>query len=298
MRHQFNDEPRSLAEIQREIADRWEEIVDRAVAKGVRREAYECLPKGSIRLLGSSAKINAESHGPPSLRAIVYMAPGSEAFDEELAGEQYARRSLCPFSGACEKVCLAQYSGRMSMSSVARSRLWKTALYMGNRALWTELLHAETRLHIKKAHKLGRVPVIRPDGASDTGEGAKLAKAFPELTVYDYTKSPNTPISLGRPSNYSVTYSYSERTQDGWVKRFIEAGTNVAVVFDTPKGQPLPTTWQGYPVLDGDVHDERYIDPKGHIVGLRLKVNGGRDAALQKAAAFVQSGAESAGKAG
>lgn len=41
---------------------------------------------------------------------------------------------------------------------------------------------------------------------------------------------------------------------------------NVAAVF-----HKLPETWLGYPVMDGDDSDLRFLDPKGHIVGLKSK---------------------------
>jgi len=46
-------------------------------------------------------------------------------------------------------------------------------------------------------------------------------------------------------------------------------GFNVAVVF----GSGLPETYLGYPVIDGDKHDLRFLDPKGVIVGLSPKGN-------------------------
>jgi hypothetical protein len=33
----------------------------------------------------------------------------------------------------------------------------------------------------------------------------------------------------------------------------------------------LPSTWLGFPVIDGDRHDARFLDPAGVIVGLRAK---------------------------
>ena len=55
-------------------------------------------------------------------------------------------------------------------------------------------------------------------------------------------------------------------------------GVNVAVVFDTRKGQPLPTTWHGVPVIDGDQHDLRFLDNPNSVVGLRAKGPAKKDA--------------------
>jgi hypothetical protein len=48
-------------------------------------------------------------------------------------------------------------------------------------------------------------------------------------------------------------------------------GVNVSVVFNTVRGQALPGYWQGYRVIDGDLHDVRFLDPRGVVVGLRAK---------------------------
>ncbi len=278
---------RSVAAIGREVRAEWSHIVAHAVERGVRLDSFGSLPQDTIRLLGSSTKVEAQGSDLPTLKAIVYMAPATEAYRDDANG------TLCGFAGACADICLAKLSGRMVMNSVARARLWKATLYIGNRNLWRELLYAEARLHIARAEAVGALPAIRPDGASDTAEGQKLAREFPELQVYDYTKNPGKARSTTLPANYDVTYSFHERTDmlgSDWVNETVRRGTNVAVVFDTAKGEPLPDTWRGMPVLDGDIHDERYWDPPGHIVGLRLKYNGHRDEAMQRAAAFAQSG--------
>ena len=48
--------------------------------------------------------------------------------------------------------------------------------------------------------------------------------------------------------------------------RIVTAGGNAAVVFDR-----VPTEWNGLPVIDGDAHDLRHLDPAGHVVGLAPK---------------------------
>jgi hypothetical protein len=60
-------------------------------------------------------------------------------------------------------------------------------------------------------------------------------------------------------------------------------GVNVAVVFNVERGHDLPTHWQGYTVIDGDMHDLRFLDkiPQGSaspvIVGLRAKGKAKKD---------------------
>ena len=33
----------------------------------------------------------------------------------------------------------------------------------------------------------------------------------------------------------------------------------------------LPTHWNGFPVINGDENDLRFLDPKGVVVGLKAK---------------------------
>jgi hypothetical protein len=51
----------------------------------------------------------------------------------------------------------------------------------------------------------------------------------------------------------------------------LEHGVNVAVVFTTRRGDALPATWNGFSVIDGDLHDCRFLDPTAVVVGLRAK---------------------------
>jgi hypothetical protein len=76
--------------------------------------------------------------------------------------------------------------------------------------------------------------------------------------------------------NYHLTFSYSENNAVDCLE-CLEHGINVAMVFDTKRGQPLPKTWCNYKVIDGDLSDLRFKDPKGVIVGLRAKGRAKKD---------------------
>jgi hypothetical protein len=95
----------------------------------------------------------------------------------------------------------------------------------------------------------------------------------PDLTFYDYTKNPRRMeayLAGDMPENYKLTFSRSETNED-LADKFVRRGGNVAVVFTTPKGDTLPKTYLGRPVIDGDEHDLRFLDPSGVVVGLRAK---------------------------
>ena len=52
---------------------------------------------------------------------------------------------------------------------------------------------------------------------------------------------------------------------------WLRAGGNIAVVFDTKKGEELPTSFWGRPVVDGDKSDLIFLHPTNVVVGLRSK---------------------------
>ena len=116
---------------------------------------------------------------------------------------------------------------------------------------------------------------VRLNGTSDLRWEAFAASLFSEhadVNFYDYTKVSDRVTNPNLPANYTLVYSRSERAGSERMARFVLAmGFNVAIVFNTRRGQSLPATWGGYPVIDGDETDLRYLDPAGSVVGLRAK---------------------------
>lgn len=266
---------RKLSAIRADIVAQWPSIVS---AARVRPEALEALPQ-SPSLLGSGTKTE-KGEGRGYLTAVVYMSPAREAF---APGDS---RTLCPrATEACAAACLGSKAGRMVMAPVKASRLWKATLYLGARTLWRELAEAEIASFQGTAERAGLRPVVRIDGSTDTGEGARFVERFPGVTFYDYSKVEARALKHATDATYRVTFSYSGRNLEG-ARSVLAAGGNVAVVFSTSKGEALPSHWQGAPVIDGDETDLRFLDPiGGYVVGLRFKQAKGRKAALAAALA-------------
>lgn len=149
------------------------------------------------------------------------------------------------------------------------SRLWKTRMLVEDRQLFLNCLRWDIGKVTRRAHQLGMKPAIRINGSSDLPWLPMLLSAeFPQVTFYDYTKLPKP--YLRTRANYHITFSYSGENMSETMDALAH-GVNVAMVFDTRKGQPLPETWNGYRVIDGDKHDLRFLDSRGVVVGLRAK---------------------------
>ena len=225
-------------------------------------------------LLGISNAKTSKGESLGILTGILYLAPHT------IAG-----RNVCPFaSKGCAAACLYS-AGRGSFNSVQRARIAKTNLFHADPRAFVEMLALDIAALERKAIKLGMVPAVRLNGTSDLpwenlkGElGVSLMERFPAVAFYDYTKNPSRAIAYGKgklPTNYHITFSQSE-SNSGAVLDVLDTVANVAAVFDTRKGQPLPETWAGRPVIDGDLTDVRFYDPAGVIVGLRAKGSAGK----------------------
>jgi hypothetical protein len=110
------------------------------------------------------------------------------------------------------------------------------------------------------------------NGGSDL-DWAELYEEFSEVQFWEYTKRPDMAVRLSKLSNVQITYSHNEYTTNRITGIMLANGINIAMVFDlwSRKGGDLPAQVGSVPVIDGDVHDLRFLDPKGVIVGLRLK---------------------------
>lgn len=71
-------------------------------------------------------------------------------------------------------------------------------------------------------------------------------------------------------TDYALVRSVTENWTSVDIVREARVGATV-VVFDTARKAPLPDTYLGFKVTDGDATDERFADSIGTIVGLRAK---------------------------
>ena len=200
----------------------------------------------------------------------------SNAYGLSLSPASTAGWNVCRASSpGCRAACLAT-AGKGGLDSVQRGRLWKIALLVAEPALFVRALAGELRRAAgrRPVDTLGRstgplVPV-RLNVLSDLA-WERFAPALFDiagLRFYDYTKRTDRTV----PANYHLTSSATERTADSGLADLADMyGSNVAVVFDTRRGQALPSTYAGCRVVDGDLSDSRWNDDRGVIVGLRAK---------------------------
>jgi hypothetical protein len=190
-------------------------------------------------------------------------------------------KSLCTSSTeGCREDCL-MWQGRGGMWSKAtgdflesterihRARIRRTERYWNDRAGFLSDLRKDVSSLTWLAARMRAIPAVRLNGMSDLPSLAlQMAAEFPDVQFYDYTK--HAKAWLRRTKNYHLTFSRSESNETECT-RALEHGVNVAVVFKVAKSKPLPATYLGRRVIDGDVSDLRFLDPTGVVVGVRAK---------------------------
>ena len=100
-------------------------------------------------------------------------------------------------------------------------------------------------------------------------ENHSLIQSFKNIQFYDYTKHFKRMMKYLRgelPENYHLTFSLNEKNHHQG-DEVLKCGGNVAMVFR----KKLPEIYKGYKVINGDLHDLRFTDPKNVIVGLKEK---------------------------
>lgn len=202
------------------------------------------------------------------LTGVLYLAPA------KISGYE-----VCPGrSEGCTRACLYT-AGMGAFSNVQLARINKTKMFFEDRDTFLNQLRKDIKALVKKAKKLNMIPAVRLNGTSDI-EWTRftLMKEFSDIQFYDYTKVLNR-LRKDIPSNYHLTFSQHEKNSFEVITA-LNSGFNTAVVFSVKKGKELPKEWNGFPVVDGDETDLRFLDPKGgYVVGLRAKGKARKDTA-------------------
>jgi len=210
------------------------------------------------------------------------MKQGYMTYILHLAPANLSGYETCPKrTQGCTAACL-NTAGRGGMfkkgettNMIQQARIRKTKMFFEDRENFLATLKNDICKAIKQAEKKGLIPVFRLNGTSDIAwEKYGVIQEFPNVQFYDYTKI------LGRKvnglANYHLTFSAADGNDADVLKAF-EQGYNVATVFGIKKSQPMPETYEGMPVFNGDDSDLRFLDPKGVVVGLYAKGKAKKD---------------------
>lgn len=190
-------------------------------------------------------------------------------------------------------------------NAIQLCRIRRTELLVSHPLIFAGMLSADIAELQRAAARHGMRPALRLNGtsdlywgwlANDLGKAWDAANVRPSrasavirdivasacdaMPVYDYTKRPGLRAdydAAGLPVH--LTFSRAETAANKRdAKAALANGQNVAVVFSTKRNVPLPATFGGFPVIDGDAHDLRFLDPAGVVVGLRAKGRARKDA--------------------
>ena len=190
---------------------------------------------------------------------------GYKTFGIHFAPAKLSGHNVCPFaSKGCSAACL-NMAGMGKFSNVQSARIKKTKWFFENRADFLKTLDFEIKYAALLAEYEGLIPVFRLNLTSDVKfEDYGIIQSFPQYQFYDYTKNPQR-ILKNQLKNYHLTFSRSE-SNDNLCKKILKEGFNVAMVFNE-----IPKDYWGFPVVDGDSDDLRFLDQKNVIVGLTPK---------------------------
>lgn len=206
---------------------------------------------------------------------------GFKTFGIHLAPASLSGFNVCKDASlGCIYSCL-NTAGMGAFSNVQLARIEKTRLFFKDKAVFLSQLIKEITAAIKSAEKQNLTAVFRLNLTSDLPwekiklNGKSVFDLFPQVTFYDYTKSPErmTAFLAGdMPKNYHLTFSKSE-TNGAIAESILKSGGNVAMVFR----KSLPAKWLGVDVINGDETDLRFLDGAGKIVGLVEKGKAKKD---------------------
>jgi len=181
--------------------------------------------------------------------------------------------NICPHATAgCVSACLFG-SGNARFEVVQKGRLNKTEWFLSNREEFLLKIDSEIKAIISKREKEKATSIlaIRLNGTSDlpyekfiVRDGKNIFELYPNIQFYDYTKNPLR-MQKEMPKNYHLTFSVSETNFD-IAMEVLRSGKNIAMVFDK-----VPTSLNGFKVINGDESDLTFTYESGIIVGLKFK---------------------------
>jgi len=224
---------------------------------------YKISAKG-LFVLTQNAKLSKQGDGQ-------WLAAGVEFASGLKSGNAVCLRAI-ELGLSCLSNCIV-YAGNGRHKNVFDKRVKRTRFFFEQPALFIALLLHDLEKLKLEALIFGKKLAIRLNVFSDLpweDLAGFLFGLYPEIQFYDYTKEGERLLAKPLPPNYHITASYHEHLSWVVVEQLIEKGINVAAVFQASK-KDMPYRHKNFPVVNGDEHDFRFLDPKGVIVGLARK---------------------------
>jgi hypothetical protein len=175
----------------------------------------------------------------------------------------------------CVLACLYDSGFASVYASVNEARQRRTEFYINSKKEFMVQLAKEINEFILNAD--GKEVLFRLNGTSDLDFLAMLKmyadfdfmKTPDNVFFYDYTKIFGKIKKYGQCSEkYKQTFSFSGSNTEQCLEA-LKLGNNVAMVY---KGT-MPSVWNGFEVVNGDVSDEEMFKYKSKVLGLKLKGN-------------------------
>jgi hypothetical protein len=201
----------------------------------------------------------------------ITLAPADEA--APWLGDSY--HACAGSTAGCEAPCVGNNTGQGRLQSSKIARVGRTIVLELFPNHFHRLADHEIGRERRRLARKGTALAMRINVASDHWRVAgKIAARHTDVTFYDYTA-----ITSAVRSDDSVRRVYSRKDgRTDLTVKMLREGHGVAVVFDAiaRRNEPLPKTWEGFPVIDGDVNDLWFLRAPavgGFVVGLRIKGN-------------------------
>lgn len=255
-------------------------LLDRFNKVLAQKDATFTNPSKAVRLTGISYLMGINS----SAKAEKNLKYNYQSGTLYLSAANNSGVNVCPkATTGCSKACL-YFTGRNGMKTkdeiISRNnaaQFLKTALFFINRNYFMDWLDAEIASLVRNA---GTDQVcVRLNGTSDinittfkNSNGELLVEKYSQIQFYDYTKVPAYLEVAKRFPNYDLTFSYGgpenlNETLDAIVK-----GHRIAAAFEKRNwGGHFPDTFLGRAIVDGDLNDLTFKQPKNVIYGLKAK---------------------------
>lgn len=210
----------------------------------------------------------------PKLRRSNLAGTPYKTWGLALAPARESGYQLCASaSPGCRASCLYRQGHARLDPAIAACRIAKTLALREEKDWFVERLNYELGVLARKSEERGFKIAIRLNLTSDVQWEKEVPGVFtshPAFAFYDYTRHCARMLRDLRgefPPNYHLTFSRSEDNEHQ-CREVLSAGGNISVVF---RCRPFPPRYLGFPVIDGDETDLRFLDPPGVVVGLSAK---------------------------